>query len=362
VLRLDRRLVALPVLSVGRIGDQVVEVAAGVAVVGERAAEGDLPRVAPGRVLHEEVRLGEGPRFWVHLLTEQVDLRLRIDRGPEHGTVGGPALQNVLLGDHQHPARTAARVVDAADHAGSRDPRFVAREHQVHHQMDHVPRREVLAGVLVEGLVEPADQLLEDRPHRRVVHRVRMEIDLAEALQHLEEQAGLVELADRVVEIEPLDHLPHVLAEARDVVAEVGGRLRRVGQKPVEVVAGGVVEGEAGGSLQLAAPVFQAAVAQLGVPRQDLLLGGSEDAVEAAEDGEREDHVLVLPALEAVADQVRDVPDEADDFGVGHGVASSLTKRSWITPGTSSSAKWQRTASSTISLRSSQSSPWVKTP
>ena len=66
------------------------------------------------------------------------------------------------------------------------------------------------------------------------------------------------------------------------------------------------------------ASVSQAAVAQLGVPGQDLLLGGSEDAVETAEDGEREDHVLVLPAFEAVADEVRDVPDEADDFGVGH--------------------------------------------
>ena len=76
--------------------------------------------------------------------------------------------------------------------------------------MDHIPGREVFARVLVEGLVEPADQLLEDRSHRRVVHLVGMEVDLAEAFQHLKEQSSLVELADRVVEVEPLDDLPHV--------------------------------------------------------------------------------------------------------------------------------------------------------
>ena len=187
VFRLDGGLVALPVLAVGRIGDQVVEMAAGVVIVGERAAEGDGPRVAPGWVLHEEVRLREGPRLGVHLLTEKVDLRLRIDRGPEQLPILLPAFQDVLLGDHQQAARSAARVVDAANRASS-DPFLVPRKHQIHHEMDHVPGCEVFTGVFVEGLVEPADQLLEDRPHRRVVHDVRMEIDLAEALQYLEEQ------------------------------------------------------------------------------------------------------------------------------------------------------------------------------
>ena len=82
---------------------------------------------------------------------------------------------------------------------------------------------------------------------------------------------------------------------------------------------GGVVEGEAGGPFQLSAPVFQAALPQLGVPRQHVVLGGSEDAIEPPQDGKGEDDVLVLSPFKAVADQVRDVPDEADDFGVGHG-------------------------------------------
>jgi hypothetical protein len=46
-------LVALPVLPVGRVGDQVVERHPGVTVVRERAPIGDVVGVAAGRILHE---------------------------------------------------------------------------------------------------------------------------------------------------------------------------------------------------------------------------------------------------------------------------------------------------------------------
>ena len=135
---------------------------------------------------------------------------------------------------------------------------LVAGEHQVDHQMDDVARREVLAGVLVQRLVELADQLLEDRAHRRVVDLVGMQVDVLEPLQHLEQQPGLVELADGVVEVELLQHLAHVGAEAGDVVAQVGGEVRRVGEQLLEVVARGVVEGEAGRLAELRVEVLAA--------------------------------------------------------------------------------------------------------
>src|SRR5690606_42022216 len=56
-----------------------------------------------------------------------------------------------------------------------------------------------------------------DRAHRRVVDPVRVQVDLLEALEYLEEQPGLVELADRVVEVELLQHFAHVGAETGDV-------------------------------------------------------------------------------------------------------------------------------------------------
>ena len=228
------------------------------AVVRERAAVGDVVGVAAGRVLHEEVGLRDRPRLGVHLLAEEVDLGVRVDRGPEQIAVLPQADGDVLLGDHQHAARAAARVVDGADRRLlARIAVLVAGEHQIDHQVHDVARREVLAGVLVQRLVELPDQLLEDRAHRRVVDLVRVQVDVLEALQHLEEQPRLVELADGVVEVELLQHLAHVRAEAGDVVAQVGGEVRRVGEELLEVVAGGVVEGEAGDLAELRVEVLE---------------------------------------------------------------------------------------------------------
>ena len=196
--------------------------------------------------------------------------------------------------------------------------RFVAGQHQVHHEVHDVAGREVLAGVLVQRLVELAEQLLEDRAHGRVVDLVRVQVDILEALEHLEQEPRFVELADGVVEVEPLQHLAHVRAEAGDVVAQVRRQVRRVGEELLEVVAGRVVEGEAGDLPQLRVEVLELLTAQLGLLPEDLLLCGGQDAVESPQDGERKDDVLILAALEGVADEVRDTPEEADDLAVVH--------------------------------------------
>jgi hypothetical protein len=177
-----------------------------------------------------------------------------------------------------------------------------------------------LPALVAEALPESPDQLLEDGPHRRVVDPVGVEIHGPEALQHLEEEPGLVQLADGVVEVEPLQHLAHVRAEAGDVVPQVRREVRRIGQELVEVVAGGVVEGEARGAAELAARILQLPL-EPAFRLQDAGLGRGQDAVEAAEHGERQDDVLVLAALEGVADQIRHTPQEADDLAVVHGGA-----------------------------------------
>ncbi len=71
----DCLFVALPVLAIGRIGDQVIERPAGMAVVGERAAERDVVGIAAGRLLHEEIRFRDRPGLRVHLLAEEVNIR-----------------------------------------------------------------------------------------------------------------------------------------------------------------------------------------------------------------------------------------------------------------------------------------------
>jgi hypothetical protein len=59
-------------------------------------------------------------------------------------------------------------------------------------------------GFLVQRLIELADKLFEDRPHRRVIDLVGVQIDVLETFEDLEEQTRLVELADRIVEVELL--------------------------------------------------------------------------------------------------------------------------------------------------------------
>ena len=294
------------VLAVRRVGNQIVEADARVLVLRQRAAERDVVGVAAGRILHEQIRLGHRPRLGVHFLAEEV----RLHAG------------HVLLRDQQHAARAAARVVHRADDALRAESAGVTGQHQIHHQVDHVARREVFTRILVERFVELPQQLLEDRPHRRVVDDVRVQIDVLEALEHLEQEARFVELADGVVEIEPLQHLAHVWAEAGDVAAEVGRDVRRIAEEASEVVLRRVVKGEAGRAPQLLIRILKPLGLQVSLLAEYLLLGRLEHAVEPPENREREDDVLILASFERVADKIGDAPDKADDFAMVQSIST----------------------------------------
>jgi len=101
----------------------------------------------------------------------------------------------------------------------------------------------------------------------------------------------------------------------RRFAARFGG----VGEKFLEVVAGGVVEGETRHTTELRVQVLESLAAQLRLALQDSLFRVGQHAVQAAEHGQRQDHILVLAALEGVADEIRDTPEETDDFTVVHG-------------------------------------------
>lgn len=188
VLRFHRRLVPLPVLAVRRIRDQVIKLLARESVVGKRGSEEDVLRVATCRRLHVDVGLHDRERLGVHLLPEQVDVGPGVDRPPDDLAVHNNPLGDVILRDRQHPAGTAARIAHREHDARFRDPLPVAGQHEIDHQVNHVARREVLARILVQPLVELPDQLLEDRPHRRIVDRVRMQIDVLEPFHDLEQE------------------------------------------------------------------------------------------------------------------------------------------------------------------------------
>jgi hypothetical protein len=95
--------------------------------------------------------------------------------------------------------------------------------------------------------------------------------------------------------------------------------VRRVRDELVEVVERRVVEGIARRAPQLRLGLLELLLAQLPLAREHLLLRRREHAVEAPQHRERQDDVLVPPAPEGIADEVRDPPDEVDDLAVVHG-------------------------------------------
>jgi len=76
----------------------------------------------------------------------------------------------------------------------------------------------------------------------------------------------------------------------------------------LEVVARGVVEGEAGHPPELRVEVLEPLAPELRLAREDLRLRARQDAADAAQHGERQDDVLAAAAPERFAAQIRDAP------------------------------------------------------
>ena len=80
--------------------------------------------------------LDTGPRLGVDLLPEErwisaAALMAGRSRSPFFSQTDG----DVILRDHQHATRAAARIVDRAHDALVSDSLFVAGQHQIHHQV-----------------------------------------------------------------------------------------------------------------------------------------------------------------------------------------------------------------------------------
>ena len=102
-----------------------------------------LPTVPAVFRLHEEVRLRDGEGLRVHLLAEQVGVGTGVHGVADAFAVACLSDRNVLLGDGQHAARSAARVVHAQYDPLLTQPSPVAGQQQVDHEVDDVAGGEV---------------------------------------------------------------------------------------------------------------------------------------------------------------------------------------------------------------------------
>ena len=114
----------------------------------------------------------------------------------------------------------------------------VAREHEVHHQFDHLAGREVLTGILVVLFVELPDEFLKDVAHLVAAHAVGVKVHRigGKLLDEQIERSFLMQGLDGVADLEPVQDIPDVLGEAVDVVDQVLMDIRRIVKKPSEII------------------------------------------------------------------------------------------------------------------------------
>ncbi len=150
----------------------------------------------------------------------------------------------------------------------------------------------------------------------------RTQVRLADPLDDLVEEIGVVEQADKIGEIEVFEDLAGVLREGGDVGVEVGldaGLAERA-----EVHLRGVEKGEAAGGAQqelfarLLGEILFGELFDLG---EHLGLARGEHAFEAAQKRERKNDAAVLALAKVTAQKVGDRPAVGGEVigGLGHG-------------------------------------------
>ena len=327
VLAAHRLEVLLPALAVGRVGEHEVELLRGEGVVRERgplrAADDVVGALA--FALQQHVRLADGVGLGVDLLA--------VEQAPDLLAALGADGGERLLGDREHAARAAGAVVEQVG-AGP-DLGLDGQKDQVRHQSHGVARGPVLARLLVVLLVELADQLLEDRPHRVVVDAGRREVDVGveELVDQRADGIGLRQRLELVAELEVVEDVLDVGREAVEVVLEVGEQLLlaaarlEVAQRELR----GVVEGLARSVAEGGALLGDARLVEHLLGLEHLLLRRLQHRIHASDDAHRQDDVGVLAALEEVAqDVVGDAPDEGDDLVVGGLVHQSVVSFTFV--------------------------------
>ena len=134
-----------------------------------------------------------------------------------------------LLGDGEHSAGAAGAVVEQIgpgfDLVGDR------QEDEIGHQLDRIARRPVLTGLFVVFLVEPPNQLLEDRAHGVVVEtwmldgtvtvedRLGTKIDIRgeKLFDQRPERVSLGKAWDLIAKFEIVEDFLHVRREAVEI-------------------------------------------------------------------------------------------------------------------------------------------------
>ena len=271
----------LPLDAERRVGQQIIETLALVLVVVETVAETDIGSLL---TLDEHVGTASGVSLGVQLLAEHSQTSLRVE------------LAKMILGNRQHPAGSTRRIKQRLDHTRPRQQLVVVDEQQIHHQPDHLTRREMLTSRLIRQLRELADQLLVEITHFQIRNGLGTQVKISKLRHNQVQQVVLVKPIDLHVEVELVDNVTRRLGEPGDVVAQVSSHVVGITQQRAERMPRRVDERLPSHLLQDRLTVLQCR-RQLRHRLKNLILGRLQHAIQPPQHCQRQNHPAILRRL-----------------------------------------------------------------
>ena len=193
-------LLALPIHAKGWVGQEVVEALAEKLIVHQRVSELYVGGFwVFGVAAHQQVRRCHRIGALVEVLAVHIQPRAQL------------VIAKVVARFGKHAASAASRVQQGAHGVGLGQQIIVVHEQQADHQLNNLARGEVVTCRFIGLLVEAPDQVFKQQAHLEVVHRVGVQIDLAELAHHQEQDIVLVQPFDLVAEVE-------VIKDALDIL------------------------------------------------------------------------------------------------------------------------------------------------
>lgn len=215
----------------------------------------------------------------------------------------------IFTGYRQHAAGARCWVINGAHHAGFGQHVVVFDEQQIDHQADDFARGEMFTGSLIGDFGELADQLLEHQPHLPVADYSRVQVDIGKFLRHLVEQPGFGKAIDLGVEIEALENIAHRWRKFLNIFVEIFLDVVLIAHQFFYVHRRGVVETLPGLAQHIDIRVHTLFHLR-GIFGKHGGLGCFQNAVEAAQHGERQNHLAIFRLLVVTTQKVGNRPDE----------------------------------------------------
>ena len=274
---------AFPGYAEGRIGDHVVELLAREPVFAQGGAEPDVVGVF---ARDEQVGFADGVGLRIEFLPVYPDFYLRID-----------ILEHPVFADGEHTAGATAGIEHRADLALALQVFPVARKHQRDEQPHDVAGGVMLPAGLVTHFGELPQKLLEDLPHRMVIHHIGMQVHRTELLDQQKQAVVLMQLLHQLIQLEILDDIVNVLRKPVNVIPEIDKHILRILLQPRKIILRHIVKFSLYTTADDRRRILHLRLILL-EQRIDLILPRLNHTIQPPQNHKRQNHIPILMRLE----------------------------------------------------------------